>query len=159
MTSLETDRLPDDAQVVSRRCTASPERIWAVLADGFSYAAWVVGASHVRAVDPSWPAPGARLHHAVGAWPLLIRDSTSVESSSPTRSLLLHAKARPFGHARVHLEIESDAQGSLLRMSEAPVSTGLRATVPRKLWAPLLAARNSESLDRLVALAERRPRP
>src|SRR6478672_9306760 len=125
MTSIEHDRLPDDAEVVSLECSATPDQIWAVLADGFTYGAWVVGASHVRAVDPSWPNPGARLHHAVGAWPLLVRDSTSVEASSPGRSLLLLAHARPFGHARVHLEIEPDGQGSSLRMSEAPVSTGL----------------------------------
>jgi hypothetical protein len=159
MTSLQNDRLPDDAQVVSRQCTASPDQIWAVLADGFSYAAWVVGASHVRAVEPSWPQTGARLHHAVGAWPFLIRDSTSVESSSPSRSLSLLANARPFGHARVRLEIEPDGQGSLVRMSEAPVSPGLRTTLPRAIWAPLLAARNSESLARLIALAERHPEP
>ena len=159
MTTLENDRLPVDAEVVSRPCTASPEQVWAVLADGFTYAAWVVGASHVRAVDPSWPAPGARLHHAVGAWPVLIKDSTSVESSSPSRSLSLLARARPFGHARVLLEVEPSGQGSLVRMSEAPVSPGLRATLPRMIWAPLLRARNEESLDRLVALAERQEEP
>jgi hypothetical protein len=159
MTSIEHDRMPDDAEVVSRDSSASPDDIWAVLADGFTYGAWVVGASHVRAVDQSWPEPGARLHHAVGAWPLLIRDSTSVESSSTARSLLLLAHARPFGHARVLIEIEPRGPGSMLRMSEAPVSPGLRAALPRTIWAPLLRARNNETLGRLVALAERRDRP
>jgi hypothetical protein len=159
MASIEHDRMPDDAAVLSRTCAGSPDQIWSVLADGFTYGAWVVGASHVRAVDPTWPAPGARLHHAVGAWPVLLRDSTSVERSSPARSLLLLAHARPFGHARVLIEIEPLRGGAVVTMSEAPVSPGLRATLPRTIWAPMLRARNNETLGRLIALAERREQP
>ncbi len=44
-------------------------------------------------------------------------------------------------------------------MSEAPVSPGLRASLPRMIWAPLLRARNNETLGRLIALAERREQP
>jgi hypothetical protein len=159
MTSNPHDGLPDDAAVVTKTSTATPEQIWNVLADGFSYSAWVVGASHVRAVDAAWPQPGAKLHHAVGVWPLLIKDSTSVESCVAGRSLGLLASARPFGHARVLLELDPRPGGAQLTMSEAPVSPGLRGSMPRLFWAPLLRARNEESLGRLVALAERHRQP
>ena len=54
---------------VSLSTDADPAAVWAVLADGFHIRGWVVGASHMRAVDDSWPDRGARLHHASGAWP------------------------------------------------------------------------------------------
>ena len=58
-----------------------------MLADGWSYATWVVGAARVRDVDPGWPATGSRVHHSVGLWPLLIQDFTLVECSEPPREL------------------------------------------------------------------------
>ncbi len=35
---------------------ASPDSVFAVLADGWHYSNWVVGTSHVRAVQADWPA-------------------------------------------------------------------------------------------------------
>ena len=55
--------------------------------DGWNYADWVVGAVHVRSVDPNWPAPGSRVHHRLGAWPLTINDATEVTSYEPERLL------------------------------------------------------------------------
>ena len=49
------------------RCT--PEDVWNVLADGWLYGLWVVGASRIRGVDRSWPSPDSRIHHSVGSWP------------------------------------------------------------------------------------------
>ena len=40
---------------------------------------WAVGAARIREVDEDWPAVGARIHHSVGAWPVLISDTTVVE--------------------------------------------------------------------------------
>lgn len=54
----------------------TPDAVFAVLADGWAYAGWVVGASHVRAVEAGWPARGSKLHHASGAWPLVMEDET-----------------------------------------------------------------------------------
>ena len=45
---------------VSRSVAAPAEAVWAVLADGWQYATWVVGASRVRAVDAGWPRAGTR---------------------------------------------------------------------------------------------------
>jgi hypothetical protein len=41
---------------VRRRCNCSPEQVFAVLHDGWTYPVWVVGASRMRDVDPGWPA-------------------------------------------------------------------------------------------------------
>ena len=40
---------------VSLNVEAPVDAVWAVLADGWSYAGWVVGASHIRDVDTGWP--------------------------------------------------------------------------------------------------------
>ena len=62
----------------TRTLRASPEQVWDVLADGWLYALWVVGASRMREVDDNWPEPGSKLHHSLGAWPILINDETEV---------------------------------------------------------------------------------
>ena len=63
----------DGHAVITRRVHAPAEVVWSVLADGWLfYAAWVVGASRIRAVEPEWPNPGGRLHHSFGVWPALI---------------------------------------------------------------------------------------
>ncbi len=49
----------DPGPTISRRVDAPAEAVWSVLADGWSYANWVVGAARVRDVDPGWPAQGA----------------------------------------------------------------------------------------------------
>jgi uncharacterized protein YndB with AHSA1/START domain len=91
------------------RCVAAPaEAVWDVLADGWLYASWVVGASRVRDVDASWPMAGARLHHSVGAWPALISDSTEVELSEEPHRLVLTPHGGPFGSARVDITIVPD---------------------------------------------------
>nr|WP_257909227.1 SRPBCC family protein [Janibacter limosus] len=65
--------------------TAPRERVWSVIEDGWTYAAWVVGASRVRSVDESWPAEGTQLHHSVGVWPLVRDDRTSVVEVDPAQ--------------------------------------------------------------------------
>jgi hypothetical protein len=51
---------------VSQSVSASADRVFAVLADGWLYPLWVVGASRMRDVDPGWPAEGTKIHHSVG---------------------------------------------------------------------------------------------
>jgi uncharacterized protein YndB with AHSA1/START domain len=138
----------------SKLIATSPERVFEVLSDGWLYTGWVVGASHIRAVEPAWPAPDSRIHHAVGAWPIMLRDETRVEAcEAPTRLVLL-ARGRPLGEARVELRLEPRPTGTLVRMLETPVS-GPGRWLHNPVADALLHARNVESLARLAALAER----
>jgi len=132
-----------------------PERVFAVLVDGWLYGLWVVGASHIRDVDAEWPQAGARIHHAFGSWPLLVRDQTTVLESEPPRRLVLQARAWPAGQARIEVTATPRAGGSLVQLNEYPVS-GLGARLHNPLADKLLYRRNVESLARLAALAEGR---
>jgi uncharacterized protein YndB with AHSA1/START domain len=71
--------------VNERTINASPKDVWEVLADGWMYPLWVVGASRMRDVDPHWPEVGSKLHHSVGVWPGLIDDNTEVLEVEPGR--------------------------------------------------------------------------
>lgn len=46
---------------VSETMSVDPDRVFAVLTDGWLYPLWVVGASHMRRVDADWPAVGTRI--------------------------------------------------------------------------------------------------
>jgi uncharacterized protein YndB with AHSA1/START domain len=137
---------------------APPADVFAVLADGWSFSNWVVGASHMRAVNSSWPAPGSRIFHAIGAWPVMRRDDTVVEEVEDQRRLVLTARGRPFGTARIVLELQERDGGCEVRMDEGPVSPGAR-WLHNRLTDAALSRRNAESLARLAALAERRTQP
>lgn len=91
---------------VGRDVRTDAESVWEVLADGWAYPLWVVGATHMRHVDDDWPAVGSRLHHSVGLWPFQLRDHTEVLDVEPGRRLGLLARAWPAGTARVRVTIE-----------------------------------------------------
>lgn len=141
---------------VSRHIAAPPARVWAELSDGWMYTNWVVGATHIRGVDPEWPAPGAELHHQVGAWPLTISDSTEVVDSDPPRRLVLKARAWPAGEAMVVIDIAPDGDGSEIHMKEWPIA-GPAKWLHTPLQDAVLRRRNAESLERLAKIAENRP--
>lgn len=140
---------------VSRHVDVPPEKVFRILSDGWLYGLWVVGASHIRGVDDGWPAVGARIHHAVGGWPVLVRDRTVVTRVDPDRRLELSARAWPFGSACVVLTLEPDADGTTIRMKESPTSR-IAAAAHNAVTDRLLDHRNNESLARLAALAENR---
>lgn len=134
----------------------TPDRVWDVLADGWLYPLWVVGASRMREVDDHWPASGSRLYHSVGTWPLLLDDTTEVEESVPGRLLQLQARGWPAGTARVRIILEAEGAGTLVTLQE-DAHRGPGRLVPRPLRQPPLAWRNTETLRRLALVAERRP--
>src|SRR3954470_24604657 len=103
---------------VRRETTASRQRVWDVMADGWTYSQWVVGNSRMRAVSPDWPAVGSTIDHSVGVWPLLLDDETEVLECVPQRELVLLAKGRPFGKARIALRL-SDVEGGGCRIEMA----------------------------------------
>ncbi|SRX82043.1 polyketide cyclase/dehydrase [Verrucosispora maris AB-18-032] [Mycolicibacterium parafortuitum] len=139
-----------------RETKASRQRVWAVLADGWTYSQWVVGNSRMRAVDPDWPAPGSTIHHSIGVWPALINDSTVVESCIPERELVLVANGRPFGKARITLRLHDlDDGGCLIEMAEVPASAPM-TWLPDRIALAGVFPRNRETTWRLAAIAERR---
>lgn len=129
--------------------------MFAVLADGWAYPLWVVGATHMRDVDAEWPSVGACLHHSLGVWPLMVEDRTEVLAVSPDRRLVLRANARLGGSARIELLLSAVPEGTRVRMRERAVS-GPAAVLPGWLQDILLRPRNIECLRRLSAIAENR---
>jgi uncharacterized protein YndB with AHSA1/START domain len=132
---------------------ASPEEVWAVLADARSYAHWVVGSSQTRRVDGRWPARGSRFHHTQGVGPLGLKDTTAViESRKPTH-LVLEVRMRPLLVARVELALAAHGSGTWLTIRETPFG-GLLGRFAGPVLEPLLVVRNAESLRRLRRQAE-----
>jgi hypothetical protein len=129
----------------------------AILRDGWSYAAWVVGASRIRSVDARWPEQGSTIHHSAGVWPLVINDSTVSKSWDGASRLELQARGWPLGEARVRIEVVPDAggQGCTVRLTEDAVR-GPGTLVPKPLRDAMLVPRNVETLKRLALLAEGR---
>ncbi|HEY0804070.1 MAG TPA: SRPBCC family protein [Pseudonocardiaceae bacterium] len=144
---------------VSRDVPAAPGEVFAVLADGWSYAGWVVGNSHIRDVDPGWPARGTRIHHSAGAWPMQIQDVTEVHAVEPGRLLELHARLRLLGNAVIRFTLSPlpDGAGTRVVMAEQAVS-GAGGLIPAAVQALLLRPRNVESLARLSDMAAGRAR-
>ena len=142
---------------VERVIKTTPQRVWDVLADGWLYPLWVVGASRMRDVDEDWPGVGARIHHSVGLWPALIDDETRITASQPLKLLGLRAKAWPLlGEAAVTMQLNVQGAETRVVMQEDAVA-GPGKLVPKPLRAPGIQWRNTESLRRLAYLAERRP--
>lgn len=132
-----------------------PEAVWDTLADPGNYGYWVVGSKVIRDADPQWPVPGSKFHHTVGVGPFRVSDHTeSLEASRPGL-LCIRAKARPFGTAKVKMELVPKDGGTLVRMTENP--DGVTSWLAFNPLVQLLTiGRNAESLMRLEELALRR---
>ena len=139
----------------SRLVKAGADEVWQVLADGWLYPLFVVGASRMRDVDSRWPDPGAELHHSVGAWPALIDDTTTVLESQPPTMLRLRARAWPGGAAEVTFRLQPQGPETQVTLEEDAVS-GPGRLMPKPLRDLPLAWRNVETLRRLAFVAERR---
>jgi hypothetical protein len=120
---------------------ASVDDVFAVLTDGWSYA--------------SWPQPGHSIHHSVGAWPLLLDDTTTVVRYEPLRLLELKVRAWPTGEGTVEFVATSKKNHCHLVMREQ-MTKGPATIIPKAVADPILNARNEETLQRLALLAEGR---
>ncbi len=120
---------------------------WRTVSDPETYPTWLVGAVEIRSVDEDWPAPGTSFHHRVGlGGPVTTNDSTTVLAVDAPRSLVVEARARPFGRAYVEIEVRSLGDRSEVVMREG-LMRPLRPLTP---WAqPMITARNRTSLQRL----------
>lgn len=134
---------------------ASAGDVFDVLADGWLYPSWVVGASRIREVDPSWPAPRAELHHSFGVWPFLINDKTVLHEWDPPRRAVLQAHGWPIGEAKVVLSVRERGADCIVRIDEDAVE-GPGRLVPKFIRTIGLVIRNRETLRRLAWLAEGR---
>lgn len=130
-----------------------PARVWAALADPDTYGDWVVGSHSIRDADPNWPEPGSRFYHRVGIGPFTVSDNTQVLECQPPERLVLHARARPLGTARVELVIRGAGDGSLVTIRET-AGDPLSLLAINPLTNPLLDRRNVETLRRLKRIAE-----
>ncbi len=144
--------------VTTHRIRATPERVFDVLANGWLYSGWVVGTSTIRAVEDTWPAPGSKIFHAVGAWPVMVKDETQVLESVPGKRLVLQARGWPMGEARVEVDLEAEGDGCRATITETP-SRGPALLMRNPAGELLLHQRNIESLRRLASLAERHDVP
>ncbi|MEN4476363.1 SRPBCC family protein [Mycolicibacterium cosmeticum] len=145
----------DSVLTVKRDTSATRSRVWEVIADGWTYSQWVVGNSRMRAVDPGWPAVGSTIEHSIGVWPLLLDDITVVQDCRPLEELVLLAKGRPLGKARITLRLFDIDGGCRIEMAEVPVGAPM-GWVPHRLALLAVVPRNRECTRRLAALAERR---
>jgi uncharacterized protein YndB with AHSA1/START domain len=138
-----------------RTMNATPEQIWAVLADAKTYGDWVVGAKDIRTADGTWPQPGSALHHTSGFGPLTLKDNTKVLESDPPRHIVLEARGRPLGIARIEITLEPDGSTTKVKMVEEVVRPTPARTMSPALN-PLIHSRNVETLRRLEELAKER---
>lgn len=137
----------------SRVMDCSPRAVFDVLEDGWTYATWVVGAARIRSVEHGFPAPGTKIHHSVGTWPVLIDDDTEVEHADPPHELTLRVRAWPTGEGRVTIRCEPQGDKTKVTMLETAVS-GPAKMIPKPVEDALLRVRNVETLKRLAYLAE-----
>jgi len=136
-----------------REMNCSPEAVFTVLADGWIFPTWVVGASRMRDVDDAWPAVGSKLQHSFGVWPAVINDETTVLEYDPPRRMVIQPQGWPVGEARVTLEVKPRGRGCVVRITETAVK-GPGALIPAFLIDPPLYLRNIETLRRLAYIAE-----
>jgi hypothetical protein len=142
------------------RIVQAPRRdVFAVLADGWTYSDWVVGTSHIRAVDAAWPRAGTEIHHKAGPWPLALQDRTVSLRCEEPELLVLSPRMWPLGQALVSIQLfEEGPSRTRIRLDEDFEKGPLR-WVRTKINDLILHYRNRESLRRLGDIAVRRSHP
>lgn len=138
--------------------SCTPHDVFAVLEDAWSYGMWVVGAARIRDVESHWPNVGARIHHSVGAWPVLLSDTTEVERVDVPRVLQLRVRAWPTGEGRVTITCRPLDDGVTEVVMEEDAVSGPATLMPKPARDLVLHQRNKEALRRLSYLAEHHAR-
>jgi uncharacterized protein YndB with AHSA1/START domain len=138
-----------------RYIDAPPDQVWSVLADGWLYPVWVVGATRVRDVDVTWPDPGSKIHHSIGVWPMDLDDDSEVVEAVPASMLKLRARGWPLGEASVTIRLTASGGGTEVEIEEDAVR-GPGTLLPEPLRRVVLRVRNTETLKRLAFVAEGR---
>ena len=153
------DRIGKGVVTVSRVIDAPPEAVWDVLADGWFYATWVVGASRVRDVDRTWPASGRGSTTRSGVWPAVISDTTPRDRQPEPDHAELVARGWPAGEAEVVIAVTPRrATGRTVEIAEDAVVGPGHARAASRCAQLAIGPRNVEALRRLAYLAEGRHR-
>lgn len=132
-----------------------PEDVWALLADGRSYAEWVVGTKEIHDVDEHWPEVGAQIRFSAGVGPLSFSDVTTVRRVEPHRELELEAHAQWLGTARISFDVRSWGDDTLVIIDEHPL-TGPGARWHNTFVDVLLRFRNRRMVRALAEAVEQR---
>jgi uncharacterized protein YndB with AHSA1/START domain len=135
---------------------ASPETVFAVLANPSRYAYFVVGTKTVRRFDPNWPEPGSAFHHTLGVGLPLLRDATISVAVDPPRQLVLKTRLMPLGMNDTVFRLTPEGDGTLVELEEKPIAGPAAAKAIAPLVDRLLWLRNQELLRRLRKTVERR---
>ncbi|MFG2037783.1 SRPBCC family protein [Dactylosporangium sp. NPDC048998] len=142
--------------ITERIVRAPADRVYSVLSDGWSYSDWVVGTAHVRDVDAGWPAPGARVHHKAGPWPVSVRERSESLECEPGRMLLLKVHVWPLGAGQARFTLDPlDAEATRVTLQER-FTEGPLLNMRNRVGDALLHFRNAEVLQRLADIAEHR---
>ena len=132
-----------------------PEDVWAVLADGHSYAEWVVGTKEIHEVDEHWPDVGAQITFTAGVGPLSFSDTTTVRRVEPHRELELEANAQWLGSARIAFDVRPWGEHTLVIIDEHPLS-GPAGRWHNAMSDVMLRLRNRLMVRRLADAVEKR---
>ncbi|MFF5180993.1 SRPBCC domain-containing protein [Micromonospora sp. NPDC000316] len=142
--------------IVEKVIAASPQQVFDVLADGWTYSDWVVGTAHVRDVDDAWPRVGSQLHHRAGPWPFSLQDASTVLACEPPHRLVLRAGLWPAGEAIVAFTLEPVDGGAATRVRIGEdFAAGPLRWIRTKVNDLVLHLRNRETLNRLSDIATR----
>src|SRR4051794_36099438 len=128
---------------------------FAVLADARTYADWVVGAHEIRGGGGAGPRPGPKFHHPRGRPPLHLKDDTVSRAVDPPSSLEIEVRTRPLLVGVVRFTLHEDDDGTLVGMTERPISGPLH-WIHNPLLDWLTKKRNDETLRRLERVARER---
>lgn len=128
---------------------AGTDAVWSVLADGYSYAHWVVGTRAIHHVDPDWPEAGSSLSFTAGRPPFSITDRTTSRICVRNRRLELEAHAPPYGSVRISIEILPWGEESVVIIDEHPLR-GPSAALENPLMEFVLTLRNRRMLRKLA---------
>jgi uncharacterized protein YndB with AHSA1/START domain len=132
---------------------ASPDEVFAALANPENYGDWVVGSDTVRDADPAWPKVGSRFHHRIGFGLLKLNDYTEVLEVEAPRRLVMHARARPLATAKITMLLAEHDGGTQVTMTEV-AGDGFSRLALNRLTDPVIHLRNAEALRRLRRIVE-----
>ena len=131
--------------------SATPEDVFDVLRDPFTYSEWVVGTKEIVEADPSWPARDSWLSFRVGAGAFTLEGTTRVVAIDEPRRLRLESTRFPAGALHIGIEVTDLGDGNSCVTIDETFSLG--SAVGAGLDA-MLHVRNFEALNRLKALVE-----